>query len=163
MKSFNEKLGQTVSNLLSFEYVIRNFLFVQNSQANSNVPIASELYLLKVQDETIETDFTNYDSLRKLIKKTNKILKSNGLPTIDKEIEEARDCIAHGRLASIGNSSTKIILKFDNAKQRTGKVKLTHRLELTDKWFVQLNRKILQNIKFLDELTNSRTPASFKY
>lgn len=162
MNSFYENLGKTVSNLLSFEFALRNFLFVHNSQADSSSPIASDLYSLKVQDETMVTAFTNYDSLGKLIKDANEILKSKKLVTIDKKIVEVRDCIAHGRLASLGNSSTKIILKFAEPPKKSSKVKLTHRLELTDEWFEQFNKKILAYTTLLVELTITRTSALVK-
>jgi hypothetical protein len=161
MTNFNELLGQTISNLHSFEFVLRNFLFFHNENAQYKSPIASDLYLLKKHDETKLTDFTSYDSLGKLIEKANSILLTKGIPLIDRNVEDIRDCFAHGRVAFFGNDDTKILLKFSKPAKGANIVTLTDRLELTDVWFKDFNSIIISYVKTLTELTIKRTPPSF--
>lgn len=52
MTNYNENLGQTISNLHSFEFVVKNFLFFHNEIAKYKSPITSDLYLLKKHEET---------------------------------------------------------------------------------------------------------------
>lgn len=161
MANFNEILGLTISNLHSFEFVLRNFLFVHNQNAQSKSPIATDLYLLKRYDETKLTEFTSYDSLGKLIEKANDILLTKGIPPIDRKVEDIRDCFAHGRVASSGNNATKILLKFSRPAKGENVVTLTDRLDLTDVWFKNFNSKIVSYVKLLSDLSTTRTPPSF--
>lgn len=159
MKDYYEKIGQTISQFHTLEFVLRNFLFLHSNAQNINLPLPVDLYNLSIQDETVETEFTNYDSLSKLIENANNILNTIGENPIDPSLVGIRDCLAHGRVARVGNSDNKILLKFTIPKG--GKVRLSHRLELTEGWFNVINKEISDCIRTLDKLSSSRTPPRF--
>jgi hypothetical protein len=152
MKIYCENIGQTITQFHTLEFILRNFLFLNSKNKNINEALPIDFFKLRVKDETAETEFTNYDSFGGLIEKANKILVTKGAKLIDMSLVEVRDCLAHGRVASVGISKGKILLKFTKPKDR--KAKLTHRLELSEDWFKMINKKLFDSIKMLDCLSN---------
>lgn len=159
MDNYYENIGQTISQFHSLEFVLRNFLFIHSKMNINNRPLPADLYKLKVNDETNETEFTNFDSLGILIKNANKILITKGKPPIDLYLVEVRDCLAHGRVASIDSLNNKILLKFTQPKNK--KVKLSHKIELTEQWFNVINKELNNYINVIYSLSISRTPPKF--
>lgn len=91
------QLGRLVANLHSLEFALRAFLVRHNKGQEPSV----DLDAIAPGACAPENSFTNYDSLRTLLKKFNDIMKQHALPySMDIAVAEVRDMIAHGRVAS---------------------------------------------------------------
>lgn len=147
-------IGKIITNLQSFEFVLRLFLYEikENSQDQSNLPF--EITKLKIGDSLEENHLTNFDSLKVLIRKVNEELSSRNIPEqIDESLANLRDVIAHGRVLALNPVGPYNIIKF--SKPIGGNVSVIFSAELTEKWlFDQINR-IYGEIKKIIKISRS--------
>ena len=139
-------LGKLVGNFQSLEFILRAFL--TNDEIAQKGPLpesATDMNKMNKGDIVPESAFTNYDTLRQLIKKYNKHPRvlSAGL-TIDETLIDIRDAIAHGRVAASTPSSSLRLLKF--GKPKNNQVKVTFSVLMTREWFGEQLRRVYEAV-----------------
>jgi len=132
--------GKLVANMQSLEFVLRAFLHGDEMVRGTTSPTPTEYNKMKQGDIVLKNAFTNYDTLRDLIRKYNsdsRILSAQF--TVDEALADIRDAIAHGRVSSSDPSGPSRLLKFN--KPNKDKVELVFSELLTKDWFqTQLSR-----------------------
>ena len=118
-----------MGNLQSLEFILRAYLYNIVSKRMNKI----DFYSLQIGLEIEEDEFTNYDSLGKLINKFNEQMKNEKSKEIDKSIVEVRDALAHGRIASLDSSSRPHLIKY--SRPNNGKVRVEFNEQLTKEWF----------------------------
>jgi hypothetical protein len=135
-------LGKLVGNFQSLEFALRAFLTNDEIAQRGSVPkSATDMHKMNEGDIVPENAFTNYDTLRQLIEKYNgtpKIL-SAGL-TIDENLADIRDAIAHGRVSAATPSSSLQLLKFN--KPKNNRVRVTFSVLMTKEWFDEQIKRV---------------------
>lgn len=131
-----KNIGSIVSNLQSLEFALRAFL----NETKGYLSVANDkplnLTKLTVGEWIPENYFTNYDTLKQLIRKTNDELQKRGLSErIDESLIQLRDAIAHGRVLSLHPEGTPHIVKFSKPVESMTKVEIS--VEMTPEWFTQ--------------------------
>ncbi|MFC2003537.1 hypothetical protein ACFLV4_06325 [Chloroflexota bacterium] len=127
-------LGKLISNLHSLEVSIRTFLFIKNIGLDSSKEHAQSLRNLKVGQSVTENHFTDYDTLKTLIKIYNKeVSKFDSELIVDETIVGLRDALAHGRVFSFEPFSPMILLKF--SKPNSGNTIVEFMAIMTTEWF----------------------------
>jgi hypothetical protein len=140
-----KKIGSIVSNLLSLEFALR--LFLDETQGHSSGANDKHLNLtgLTVGEWVPENYFTNYDTLKQLIRKTNGELNKRGLSErIDESLVELRDAIAHGRVLSLSPEGPPHIVKFSRPIE--GKTQVEISVEMTSEWLSQQIKRTYDEI-----------------
>jgi hypothetical protein len=133
-------LGSIVVNLQSLEFALRLFLDETQSYPNSQNDTVTNLTGLDVGEWVSESYFTNYDTLKQLIRKANSELQKRGLSDrIDESLVELRDAIAHGRVLSSNPDGPFRILKF--SKPIDGKVQVKISVDMTPDWLSQQTKR----------------------
>jgi len=93
------QLGKLVATLHSLEFTLRAFLLKHNESREPSVALDA----IAPGGHVPENSFTNYDTLGMLLKKFNDIVACHASAcSIDPAVVDARDMLAHGRIA--GNS-----------------------------------------------------------
>ena len=119
-------VGTIVTNLQSFEFALRLFLSQSVGPADPTLHIDQ----LKSGDVVSLNHLTNYDSLRKVIRKANDRLAELGAPErVDESLVEVRDAFAHGRVFALRPDGPYRLVKFD--RPTDGEVRVAAVLELT--------------------------------
>lgn len=141
------RMGILIVNLQSLEFALRAFLY--NDEAGCKKDTKPEfLENIKYGDQVPENAFTNYDSLRELIKKYNGKIRSYDLDLcIVEDLVCIRDALAHGRIASKVPSTNEPckLVKYD--KSSNGKVRVTHCVILTKDWFDREIKRVYEAIQ----------------
>ena len=135
-KKYPLNLGKLVANFHSLEFALRAFLW--NEEIASGITPSQSMKLDEVNrgDIVSENAFTNYDTLKKLIKKYNNKRKISATDLmIDKTLVEIRDAIAHGRLSASTPSGSLKLLKF--SPPEGNQVKVTYSISMTEEWFIE--------------------------
>ena len=133
-------IGKIVTNLQSLEFALR--LFLDETQGHSKIAkeIPVDLTKLAVGELVPENYFTNYDTLKQLIRKANVELQTRGLSErIDESIVELRDAIAHGRVLSLHPDGPFRILKF--SKPTDSKTQVEISVEMTPDWLSRQTKR----------------------
>jgi hypothetical protein len=142
MNEHAQLLGELVNNLLSLELVLRLFLLEKNSHRSK-----VDYFSLKIGDIVDEDEFTNYDTLGKLIDKYNDYVKSyDPALIIDKSLVSTRDALAHGRIARSRPEGSSRLLKFDKP-DNNGRVRVTHSEEMDVEWFNRNKRVASESLE----------------
>jgi hypothetical protein len=127
------KLGHIVTNLQSLEFSLRLFLDEIQGHPRHTKDRPTNFSELTVGEWVPEDYFTNYDTLKQLIRKANIELQAHGLSEcIDESLVELRDAIAHGRVLSLHPDGPFRILKFSKPIDGRAQVKIS--TEITPKW-----------------------------
>jgi hypothetical protein len=135
-----KNIGSIVTNLQSLEFALR--LFLDETQGYPNSPKDTSLNLtgLNVGEWVPENYFTNYDTLKQLIRKVNSELQKRGLSErIDESVVELRDAIAHGRVLSLHPDGPFRILKFSKPIEHKTQVKVS--VDMTSAWLSQQTKR----------------------
>ena len=140
-------LGGLIANLHSLEFILRAFLQKSPSARPTNLSQGTDIYVLPVGTELAESEFTSYDSLGTLIDKFNALARQKGLQEINKSIVDIRDAFAHGRVSAPVVSDQLRLIKF--SKPKNGKVKIIFNEVLTEKWFTDNKKLVLDAIKLV--------------
>ena len=130
-------LGKLVGNFQSLEFVLRALLINDEIAHKGPLPkSATDMDKMNDGDIVPENAFTNWDTLRQLIKKYNghPKISSAGL-TIDEDLVDIRDAIAHGRVSAATPSSPLRLLKLK--KPKDNQVKVTFSVLMTREWFAE--------------------------
>ena len=134
----------------SLEFALRAFLVNYEIASGGTFPQSTNLYDMNEGDIVPENAFTNYDTLRQLIKKynNNPRILSAGL-IIDETLVDIRDAIAHGRVSAATPSSSLKLLKFD--KQKNNQVKVTFSVTMTNEWFGEQTKRVYNAVLKVSE------------
>ena len=139
------ELGRLITNLHSLETVLRDILITNTEGLEKSRKHAQSLKEMNVGQYVVENAFTNYDSLKTLIKKYNSITKVLGEKyLIDDRIVELRDAIAHGRTFSYGPNIPLILMKFSRPKE--GRVKVEYNATMTIEWFDEQIKRVKREL-----------------
>ena len=145
---FPEGLGRLISNLIQLEFTIRIALHLQEPH-----PMPTEtLRLLSPGDDLPENNITNWDTLGQLISKYNAVEAVRGGKTIDPEIVDLRDTLAHGRMTASTTTSEYRLIRFSKPDKTTRRAKVEDVHTLTLPW---LNHQIGRTVKAM-EITLAR-------
>lgn len=130
-------LGKLVANLQGLEFMLRGFLFNVEDVSEDSFPQLKNLHDMNEGDTVHLNALTNYDTLYVLIKKynSNQIISSAGL-TIEENLVDVRDALAHGRVFIRANESPPFtLLKFKKHKRDAQSVDVEFSALMTDEWF----------------------------
>jgi hypothetical protein len=144
-------LGKLVGNFQALEFVLRAFL--TNAEIAQRGPLpksATDMHKMNEGDMVPENAFTNYDTLGQLIEKYNKTPKilSAGL-TIDGNLVDIRDAIAHGRVSADTPSSSLKLLKFN--KPKNNQVRVAFSVSMTKEWFDEQIKRVYSAVLMVKE------------
>ncbi len=151
-------LGKLLVNFQSLEFALRAFLLKIEEMSGSQFTKFKDLHKLSEGDEVPKNAFTNYDSLKQLIKKynDNPKIRAAGL-CIDKKLVDIRDAIAHGRVSALVPSPPFKLLIFRKPNNNRTKVKFS--ILLTQEWYNQqlacTQKTAITVAKALEKLQNS--------
>lgn len=145
-EKYVKSIGTIIINLHALEFLLRSFLLKYNENNEPKVDIDN----LKINDIVEENSFTNWDALRELIKKYNRIaIDNNSDFLIDENVSAIRDMLAHGRISSTQPDIKPILLKFSKPNNR--KIKVNNIVELNERWLEESVKLIFdQCMKILD-------------
>jgi len=119
MDPFFRDLGDLQAKFMSLEYNLRTFLFLHSGR-----PFMQDMESVAVGDSFEENEFTNYDTLPKLVAKYNDVVRlKNAALVIHPSIVEIRDALAHGRLYRRFADRQSRLLKFSKPDKATGRVR----------------------------------------
>ena len=90
---------------------------------------------------------TNWDTLRDLIQKYNKLPISKGL-TIDENLVDIRDAIAHGRVFSSTPDGINQLLRFK--KPTKNGVEVEFSVAMTEEWFTTQFLRFYDAVRMVD-------------
>ncbi len=126
-------IGCLVTNLQSLEFVLRLMLeSVDRDIGEASMSVT--LPFLSPNDHVPEAPMTDYDSLRALVEKANRVLKSRDIPhRVDPRVVELRDALAHGRVLCLRPDPPFSVVKF--GKPHGGRVRVVARYDMTEEWF----------------------------
>ena len=142
MEEHSLNLGKLVGNLQSLEFALRAFLVNDEISSGGSFSQSVNLHDMDEGDIIPLNAFTDYDTLRELIRRYNshpRILSAD--LTIDDTLADIRDSIAHGRVSGLTPSSPLKLLKFGRPKRNDDHVRVTFSALMTGEWFkVQISR-----------------------
>lgn len=141
-----EYLGKLVANMQSLEFVLRACLCKDEiiKGISKQVPVLFNL----VKGEIVSNNaLTNFDTLRVLIQKYNKLPISKGMK-IDENLIDIRDAIAHGRVFSGSPDGNNRLLIF-NKPTKNG-VEVAFSVEMTQDWIGTQVHRFLEAVKMVD-------------
>jgi hypothetical protein len=130
MSEHVKRVGEIIVNLQTLEFLLRRFLFGMRREH------AEKRYEnLVVGDEVSENSFTNYQTLRQLIKDYNTQVPQSRpeLKLSISDLTRLRDALAHGRIFSVASDDDYLLLKF--SKPVDGKIKVTYCENMDDAWY----------------------------
>jgi hypothetical protein len=129
------RLGKLLGNLQSLEVVLRVYLLKAASRPPSSGAPKKPYWDLAVGDVVDDDEFTNFDTLGKLVAKYNAdIQHKDQTLVVDLGVVEVRDLLVHGRVAGSAEDTTTLkILKFH--KPVSGKAVVSACALMSDSWF----------------------------
>lgn len=137
-------LGTLVNNIQALEFSLRSCLFKDEITKG----ISKQLNLELVKDQIVPNNaLTNWDTLRDLIQKYNKLPISKGL-TIDENLVEIRDAIAHGRVFLFAPDGINQLLRFQ--KPNRNEVKVEFSVAMTEEWFTTQFLRFYDAVRMVD-------------
>ena len=137
-------LGGLVVNLQSLEFILRAFLQQLPTAPPFGLPPGTDIYSFPVGAEVPLNEVTNYDSLRRLIKKFNSEMEKRGVDQIDETLVRLRDAVAHGRVSTADPMAEMRLLKFSEPKN--GHVCVEFNEVMSSAWFKEQTRRVGQAI-----------------
>lgn len=156
-------MGSLIVNLQSLELAFRGFLY--NCEMGWTRQRGSRFIDDMAEGQQLEENaFTNYDTLRELIKKFNKEVQSRHLNIqVDPAIARIRDSLAHGRIASLSPSLDEPLRLVKYSKPSNNRVDVTDYHVLTGKWFDEQTEMVGKSIQSVVEamaLFEGQKPSS---
>ena len=128
-------LGALVANLQTLEFYLRAVLSELPGSAPCGLAPGQNIYDLTVGDELACCPMTDFDTLRELIKKYNRVAVVRGWHQVDTSLVEIRDALAHGRIAyPTDDHQYAHLMKFSKPDEE-GKVYMTFNDEMSTEWF----------------------------
>ena len=134
-------LGGLIANFHGLELSLRIFLYKALPRPH-NASLDADFYSYEVGSFVDENMLTNYDSLGILFKKANLVLKEKNAQLLDESLVDVRNALAHGRISTESEEKPLRLLQY--SKPRAGKVKITHNTILTDQWFIENKRRVVE-------------------
>ena len=129
-------LGKLLANLISLETILRSFLENRFREANGITGQTYNLDKLSEGDSVPIDPFTDYRQLIDLIKDYNStVVSEDPSLVVDESVVEIRHAIAHGRALSDIEALPLTLYKFGSPDKKSGTVKVTHCVRLTEEWF----------------------------
>jgi hypothetical protein len=141
-------MGTLVVNLQSLEFALRAFLHNDEIGWQKKETQPEFLEGIAEGDEVPDNAFTNFDTLGQLIEKYNKLVGStNSEFSVDADLKNTRDALAHGRIASRSPShdEPQKLVKYD--KPSNGKVSVSHCVVLSKGWFDKEIKRIYEAVQ----------------
>lgn len=131
-------LGQIISNFQSLEFALRASLYKLHRK-NTRLKLDE----MKVGDIVDLNELTDYSKLKKLIQRyNNEVVKNDQTLTLDKDLVELRDALAHGRVSCLSENDNLRIIKFEEPKN--GKVKVSFSEEMTESWLKKQKKRVYE-------------------
>jgi hypothetical protein len=131
-------LGKLLSAFQSLEFVLRGFLHMRVTPKARRFPPGHSFYEDPVGALVPVNAFTDYKTLKELLRDYNRYVKSVGGDefTIDPAVVDIRDAIAHGRVAAPGLTAEKFqLIKFSRpAHKDSSEVRVSFRVAVTPEW-----------------------------
>lgn len=138
-------LGTLVNNIQTLEFSLRSCLFKDEITKG----ISKQLNTLElVKGEIVPNNaLTNWDTLRDLIQKYNELPISKDL-TIDENLVDIRDAIAHGRVFSSTPNGINQLLRFQ--KPNNNGVEVEFSVAMTEEWFTTQFLRFYDAVRIVD-------------
>lgn len=138
-------LGTLVNNIQALEFSLRSCLFKDEITKG----ISKQLNTLElVKGEIVPNNaLTNWDTLRDLIQKYNELPISKDL-TIDENLVDIRDTIAHGRVFSSAPNGINQLLRFQ--KPNNNGVEVEFSVAMTEEWFTTQFLRFYDAVRIVD-------------
>lgn len=132
IEEYTLSIGKIIVNLHSLEFALRTFLWNhENLVGPRNCHIAIEQ--LQIGQTVPVNAFSNFDTLRMLIEKFNKIVhQTNSTLLVDPTIVDLRDALAHGRIWAETPQPPMQLVKF--GKPSDGKTTVTYVELINSAW-----------------------------
>lgn len=129
------RLGKLLGNLQSLETLLRIYLLKVGSAVADTRVVKKPYWDLVVGDIVDDDEFSNYDTLGKLVAKYNlDISKRESSLCIDTQLIAVRDLLAHGRIAAAAADTASLkVVKFE--KPQDGKAVVSASVLMDDDWF----------------------------
>jgi hypothetical protein len=151
LEKYAHQLGRLHGNLASLEFALRAYLYAHADLPHQPLPNGMVLTSLRVGDSIPENALTDYSTLAQLISRYNRsIPASHAKLSIDPNIVDLRDALAHGRVASSDSEDDFFLLKF--SKPSFGQTTITYSQQLSSAW---LNQQIDRVRTELDKIINA--------
>jgi len=129
-------LGRLIANLQSLELMLRAYLALTSDDEEAD---GRRLIGKGVGDKVPEDPFTDYDSLRQVIRRYNAKVADPEL-SVSEDVVEIRDALAHGRISAWSPEFPLQLLTF--AKPQDATVEITQLVTLTEEWFAEQRRHV---------------------
>lgn len=142
-----ENLGRLVTNIQTLEVTIRACLFEDELAKGISKQLSNVKF---VKGELLpESAYTNWDTLSELIRKYNELPISKGL-TIDENIVDIRDAMAHGRVFSFAPEGIPMLVRFN--KPKNNQVEVEFGASMTEQWFGEQIARLFKEFRKVDEV-----------
>jgi len=130
-------LGKLLANLHTLEFHLRAFFQNLPGARPLGVAEGTNIYLCPEGSELPENDFTNYESLGKLINRYNEWSATRGLLALGKDLVTLRDALAHGRVACPyrDDDAPFHLIKFSVPRNHRVVVEFNQRM--TEQWYTE--------------------------
>ena len=156
-------MGNLVVNFQPLEFALRAFLCNHESgwRQQGNTAFFENI---KEGDSVKENAFTNWDQLGELIRKYNGIVgQFNPEFSVDADLKNTRDALAHGRIASKSPSpdEPQKLVKYD--KPLNGKVHVSHCVVLSKDWFEREIKRVYEAIQKVSKANETFLQRSFSF
>jgi hypothetical protein len=133
-------LGGLISDLQGLEFLLRAFLQQLPTARSIGLPHGTDIYSCPVNTKLPVSELTSYDSLRTLITKYNAEANKLGKPSIDENLADIRDALAHGRVSASEPGANLRLLKF--SKPKDGYVSVTFSETMSSEWFTAQKKRV---------------------
>lgn len=139
-------LGTLVNNIQALEFSLRSCLCKDEITKGISKQLPNLFNVVK--GEIVPNNaLTNWDNLRDLIQKYNKLPISKGL-TIDENLVDIRDAIAHGRVFSDSPDGINRLLRFKKPKRNGVEVEFS--VAMTEEWFTTQFLRFYDAVRMVD-------------
>jgi len=161
--NYQSALGRTIGNLHSLELLLRLFLHNVDARRYGSPPPEVGLDKIKVGDVVPENYFTNYDSLRDLVKKYNNLVTSQKAPgfCVDETVVKLRDALAHGRV--LGQQPAPPLQLYKFGKPKSHQVTVEYVADLTETELAGYIRRLFEQLKKVGEACKRFCPKAIDW
>jgi hypothetical protein len=154
LEEYATRLGRLAGNLQSLEFVLRAYLYAQQSPPHIPFPAGRSLESFAVGDMVEENALTDYSTLGSLIERYNSLVRATHAHLcVDSSIVDIRDALAHGRISAADPSPQPLLLKFDRPANGFARVSFVQ--TLTAAWFQEQTVRIMGEVKKVAQAPNS--------
>jgi hypothetical protein len=89
-------------------------------------------------------EFTNYDSLGKLVDKFNEKMKCQGMSELDNSLIDLRDAFAHGRVFTLEGEDFMRLVKFGKPDKSGARVCLEFNEVMSEEWLASCIKRVCE-------------------